>query len=98
MAGLGAGAVVPWPFSEPRSTSPRSPELGALGRFAVAAPELAVLVISLLVTTGAVGLTPPSWTRSMIVASPAMSVLLKFSVSVPVPLALLAVVIQYAHS
>src|SRR5205085_3951757 len=98
MAGLGAGAVLPSPFSTPRKTRPASPEASALGRLAVTAPELAVLVTSLLVTTGAVLLTPPSWTRSMIVAWPEASVLLKLSVSVPVPLALPDVVIQYAHS
>ena len=50
------------------------------------------MTASLPVTTGLLVLFPPSATRSMIVACPAASVLVKLTVSVPVPLALLAVV------
>src|SRR5579884_2021234 len=94
IAGLGAGAVEPRPLDELRTSRPASPEASALGRSAVAVAEFALLVISLLVTTGAVALTPPSWIRSITVTWTAPRVFAKFTVSVPVPVALLAVVIQ----
>src|SRR5436305_13354894 len=97
MAGLAATAVLPRLCGELRNTSPRSPELGPPGRLAVTAVPLPLATPSLVVTTGAVVLTPPSCTRSRIVPCPDPSASVKLTVIVPVPLALLAVVIQYAH-
>src|SRR5436305_15349282 len=98
MAGLAAIVVEPRLCADPRNTKSASVAAGALGRLAVAVAELPFATPSLPVTTGAELLTPPSATRSRIVPCPDPSALLKLTVSVPVPLALLDVVIQYAHS
>ncbi len=97
MPGVAAGAELPRWLALVTNTRPGSLALGALGRLAVAVLEEPLARPSLLATTGAVGLTPPNWTRSTVVWPPGPSDLVKLSVSVPDPLALLAVVIQYAH-
>jgi hypothetical protein len=87
------GTAVPRSFAPLRNTTPASAEAGALGRFAVAVPELAVALPRFAVTIGCVVLLPPSATKSTIVIRPPGSVFAKRTVMLElVPLSVLGVV------